>query len=114
MRKTTWVLLCVLFSLVGFVAGGVELGNSPKVNQDVVDLRGSVLFTLMPSHDSGVNTTHWWVRHGCCDCGLSHLVLIYPDGDKLRMYWWRDEKGTMRSRASKGWSQEFQNKLMNR
>jgi len=39
-----------------------------------------------------VNGTEW--NFSCCDCGLTHNILIQPGRKKVVIYMWRDNRRT--------------------
>lgn len=41
------------------------------------------------------------MNFSCCDCGLTHRIVIIPLKTRAKVYFWRDNRATANTRRSK-------------
>lgn len=96
----------IISLLVGFILGAVLCAflmaprheEPPKVNK-YIDLSTAIDATIHKSNGDKVSCEYYTMTHECCDCALTHNVIMFVvPGEGLRMLWWRDELRTRRQR----------------
>ena len=104
-KRPSMLFIGIILGASGYAAVLTQSEYAKPQLHPEVDLRKAVDVTIDVAVGNEVNSRYYAFLHICCDCGLTHRVLLYEIPDEgLRMLWWRDQSRTRRARALKGWN----------
>lgn len=92
----------LLAGALGLVVGASAAAPSPAPKVTRLEAADATRVVVPWAQTAGLDALHGWLKHECCDCGLTHTVLFVVTAEGIEALWWVDVKSTRRARAARG------------